>query len=119
MTNNNTLVIDDNETLLRSLAEFLKCLDSSVRARTNQVQTDAAVNRVSFALTCHKRESHDCSSLERLEAIPSFLTGMVVARVERAAREMGQECVPPELMQKVRARSPIGAGLGSRLRGGL
>lgn len=69
MTNNNTLVIDDNETLLRSLAEFLRCLDSSARARTNQERTDAAVDRVSFVLTCHKREIHDCSSLELLEAI--------------------------------------------------
>jgi len=56
-------------------------------------------------------------ALERLESIPSFLTGMVVTRVERAAREKGQECVTAQLMQEVRARSPMGAGLAARLRG--
>lgn len=56
-------------------------------------------------------------ALARLEAIPSFLTGMVVARVERAAREKATTRVTARLMKEVRARSPMGAGLASRLRG--
>ena len=53
----------------------------------------------------------------RLDAIPSFLTGMVVARVEHAAREKGEFRVTSQIMQEVRARSPMGAGMADRLRG--
>jgi radical SAM protein with 4Fe4S-binding SPASM domain len=56
-------------------------------------------------------------ALERLEAIPSFLTSMVVARVERAARDKGEPRVTAQLMKEVRDRSPMGAGLAARLRG--
>lgn len=42
---------------------------------------------------------------ERLRAVPSFLQGMVIRRVEAAAREEGQETVTPELMRKVRQRA--------------
>ena len=56
-------------------------------------------------------------ALERLQAIPSFLTGMVVARVERAAREKGETCVTVQLMKELRARSPMGESMAARLRG--
>ena len=56
-------------------------------------------------------------ALERLGAVPSFLSGMVVARVERAARANGQTRVTSQLMQEVRARSPMGENMAARLRG--
>jgi len=43
----------------------------------------------------------------RLERIPSFLTAMVVTRVERAARERGLDHVTPALLQSVRDRSAL------------
>ncbi|MDP6979785.1 MAG: SPASM domain-containing protein, partial [Myxococcota bacterium] len=53
----------------------------------------------------------------RLDAIPSFLTGMVVSRIEQAARDRGETLVTAELMKEVRARSPMGAGMAAKLRG--
>ena len=43
----------------------------------------------------------------RLDRIPSFLTAMVVARVERAARERGLDHVTPGLLQSVREQSAL------------
>ena len=41
----------------------------------------------------------------RLEAIPSFLTAMIVARVESAARDAGHGEVTPALMKEIRERA--------------
>ncbi len=49
---------------------------------------------------------------QRLEALPSFLTSMVVSRVESRARETGQDEVTAALMQQVRASSPLAQRIG-------
>ena len=53
----------------------------------------------------------------RLEAIPSFLTSMIVTRMEAAAREAGHREVTPALMKAVRERAASSGIMAGRLRG--
>jgi len=46
-------------------------------------------------------------ALERVQRIPSFVRGVVTARVERFARERGYERVDAEVMAEVRRNMPV------------
>ncbi len=49
---------------------------------------------------------------ERLEAVPSFVRGMVVKRVERYARDRGYPTVTPEALTEAREKL-VGRGRGA------
>ncbi|MFQ5701802.1 MAG: radical SAM protein [Acidobacteriota bacterium] len=80
--------------------------DPSCTHKPGEVAVAARVaeDRV-FGLTVKYSMPWTPEARDRLRAVPSFLHGMVVRRVEAAARKSAQETVTPQLMEQVRQRT--------------
>jgi hypothetical protein len=46
-------------------------------------------------------------ALARIDGIPSFVRGVVMARVEKFAHDRGYTCVDVEVMEEVRRNLPV------------
>jgi radical SAM protein with 4Fe4S-binding SPASM domain len=81
--------------------------DSCAYQPTGQVPVIAAAARVSYGAAVAMSLSWDEAARARMQRIPSFVRGVVTARIESYARERGHDQVTVDLLDEVRRSMPV------------
>jgi radical SAM protein with 4Fe4S-binding SPASM domain len=74
---------------------------------TGDVAVIEAGARISYGAAVAPSMSWDASASARMQRIPSFVRGVVTARIESYARERGHDRVTVELLDEVRRSMPV------------